>query len=268
MEAKNIKEIRNEKIEKNGVENTVSEAGAIEGIASGLHIGTIYHVRMMDIPQEERPRELLMEKGAGELTTPQLLAIVLRTGNAKENVLELASRLYLNYPVNELAKIGVIELSKNLGIGNAKACQIIASIELGKRLLSYESKPVFTRPSDVAFFLMPELSGLPQEHFKCLYLNRKNRLVHDRTLFVGTSSESLVDPAAIMREAILHNAASIILSHNHPSGDPAPSRNDLEVTKRLAKAGKLLGIDVHDHIIIGKDNFVSLAEKGLMPQLD
>ena len=248
--------------------DSVTEAGALKGTLSGATMETVYHRKMMDIPPEDRPREVLVKEGAEKLATPQLLAIVLRTGNARENALELAERLYLDYPLHELAKATVQELSKNLGIGMAKSCQILASLELGKRLLSYESQPVFTRPSDVAYFLMPELSGLPQEHFKCLFLNRKNKLIYDRTLFVGTSGESLVDPATIMREALMHNAASIILSHNHPSGDPTPSRNDIEITNRLMEAGRLLGIEVHDHIIIGKDSFVSLAEKGLMPKLE
>jgi len=224
-----------------------------------------YTLKMKDIPAEKRPREMLLKLGAEKLTTPQLLAIVLRTGNAREDVMQLAERLYLNYSMNELARAGASELSRTLGVGNAKACQIIASLELGKRILNYESKPVFTRPSEAAFFLLPELSGLQQEHFKCLYLNRKNRLVSDRTLFVGTHGESLVDPGPILREALINHASSIILSHNHPSGDPTPSSNDIEITKRIFEAGRLLGIEVFDHIIIGNDSFVSLAEKGLMP---
>ena len=222
--------------------------------------------RIKDMPLDSRPRELLMQHGAQKLTTPEILAIVIRTGNSRENALQLAERLYLSYPLHELSRSSVADLSGILGIGTAKACQILASIELGKRLLSYESRPVFTRPSEAAFFLMPELSHLQQEHFKCLYLNRRNRLVHDRTLFIGTSGESLVDPATVFREALVRNASSIILAHNHPSGDPTPSRQDIEMTARISEAGTMLGIEIFDHIVIGHDSFISLAEKGLMPE--
>lgn len=223
-------------------------------------------LKIKDLPKEERPRELLMRRGVEKLTTPEILAIVIRSGNSRENALQLAERLYITYPLHELAHSSVSDLSGTLGIGTAKACQILASMELGKRLQCYESKPVFTRPSEAAYFLMPELSHLPQEHFKCLYLNRRNRLVHDRTLFVGTSGESLVEPATILREALVKNASSIILAHNHPSGDPTPSRQDIEMTERITDAGIILGIEVFDHIIIGHENFVSLAERGLMPE--
>jgi len=229
-------------------------------------IQSVEYAKIGDIPRDERPRELMSRIGPDALSTPQLLAIILRTGNRKEDVMQLAERLYLTYPLSELKKSRVQDISQELGVGNAKSCQILASLELGKRLLSYESRPSFTRPTEVAYFLMPELSGLPQEHFKCLFLNRKNRLIHDRTMFIGTSGESLVDPATIMREALQHNASSIILAHNHPSGDPAPSSNDIDITKRLDEAAGLLGIEIFDHIIIGKDSFVSLAEKGLMPE--
>jgi len=218
-----------------------------------------------DIPQEERPREQLKRYGPGKLTTPQLLAIILRTGNGKLDVLQLAERLYVDLSMNELADFKPRELMESFGIGPAKACQVIASLELGKRLLSYRSHPIFSRPSEAAFFLIPELSSLAQEHFKCLFLDHKNCLIHDRTIFIGTRAESLVDPVPIFREAIVHHASSIILSHNHPSGDPTPSTNDIEITKRIHAAGRLLGIDVFDHIIIGGETFVSLAEKGLMP---
>jgi len=222
--------------------------------------------RIKDMPLEKRPRELLMRLGVEKLTTPELLAIVIRSGNSHENVLQLAQRLYLTYPLHQLARCSTSELSATLGIGNAKACQILASMELGFRLQSYESKPIFTRPSEAAYFLMPELSRLPQEHFKCLYLNRRNRLVHDRTLFIGTSGESLVDPAVVLREALISNASSIILAHNHPTGDPTPSSQDIEMTKRINNAAGLLGIEIFDHIIIGQESFVSYAEKGMMPE--
>lgn len=229
---------------------------------------TLYPGKLKDLPAGIRPREMLIQYGVGSLTTPQLLAIILRSGSAKENVLSLAERLYLTYPLQDMARINVKDLSREAGIGSAKACQILSSLELGKRLLSYEQQPIFTRPSEAAHFLMPELSGLQQEHFKCLHLDRKNRLVSDRTLFIGTSGESLVDPATIMREALITNAAALILAHNHPSGDTTPSRNDVEITKRLCEAGRLLGIEVYDHIIIGKNSFSSLAEKGLILYYD
>lgn len=223
-------------------------------------------MRVRDLPGNVRPRELLMDRGAEWLSTPEILAIVLRTGTAKEDVLQLAERLYRTYPLRELARCSVDDLTRVSGIGSATACQLIASVELGKRVNSYGSRPVFTRPSEAAQFLMPELTNLQQEHFKCLYLNRRNRLIHDRTHFIGTRDESLVDPAPIFREALICNASSIILAHNHPSGDPSPSDQDIQLTRRLHEAASLLGIQIFDHVIIGDRNFVSLAERGCMPE--
>jgi len=243
-----------------------SEPGLSEAGAGSGEKEIVYpqHKKIKDISPDKRPREKLIREGAAALSTPELLAIVLRSGTRRESALELADRLYRTYRLHELANLDVNELRKHLGIGEAKACQILAAFQLGKRLLAYEAKPVFTRPADVANFLMSELSPLPQENFKCLFLDRKNRLIHDKTLFVGTRGESPVDPAIIMREAIQKNALGIILVHNHPSGDPTPSKEDVVVTKRLQEAGKILGIEIHDHIIIGNNSFRSLREMQLM----
>ena len=213
-----------------------------------------------------RPRELLAEKGPAHLTTSQLLAIILRTGNRKEHVMQVADRLYRENSLIDLSKSGVHMMAHKMRIGKAQSCQIIASIELGKRLVQYENRPIFTRPSEVAYFLIPELSGLSQEHFKVLYLNNKNRLIFDKVMFVGTSNESLVEPTSVLREAILHGSTSFILAHNHPSGDPTPSENDIQLTIRIQKASRLIGIELFDHIIIGDNSFISLAEKGLIPE--
>ena len=221
-------------------------------------------MRVTDLPADQRPRERLSRNGPEWLTTPEILAIVIRTGTVKEDVLQVAERLYRSFPLQEIARCTVQDLSRLAGIGEATACQIIASIELGRRVISYGSRPVFTRPGEAAHFLMPELSNLRQEHFKCLYLNRRNRLIHDRTHFIGTRGESLVDPSPILREALISNASSIILAHNHPSGDPKPSDQDIHLTRRLSEAAALIGVQIFDHIIIGDRTFVSLAELGHM----
>lgn len=248
--------------------NTVKDDTAIDNANGSNNNATGTNGRRLmvnDLPEDQKPRNQLISKGAEWLSTPEILAIVIRTGTVKEGVLELAERLYRTFPLKELARCTVADLSRIAGIGEATACQIIASIELGKRVTSYGSHPVFTRPAEAAQFLMAELTNLSQEHFKCLYLNRRNRLIHDRTHFIGTRGESLVDPSPILREALLCNASSIILAHNHPSGDPNPSEQDIHLTQRLSEAASLIGVQIFDHIIIGDRNFVSLAERGCLP---
>ncbi|MER2114863.1 MAG: DNA repair protein RadC, partial [Solibacillus isronensis] len=150
------------------------------------------------------------------------------------------------------------------GIGEAKAVLLLAAIELGRRLASKDLEERFTirSPEDAATFLMQDMTSLQQEHFVCLFLNVKNQVLHKQTIFVGSLNASIVHPREIFREAVKRSAASIICSHNHPSGIPTPSPEDIDVTTRLYEAGKIVGVDLLDHVIIGDHQFISMKEKG------
>ncbi|WP_100333350.1 RadC family protein [Bacillus alkalisoli] len=218
-----------------------------------------------DYPVEERPRERLLKDGPSSLSNHELLAILLRTGTKQESVLQMANRLLTNFEGLRLLKdASVDEITSIKGIGAAKALQIIAAIELGRRIhrLQYEDRYVIRSPEDAANYVMEDMRFLSQEHFVCLYLNTKNQVIHQQTVFIGSLNASIVHPREVFKEAFRRSAASFICLHNHPSGDPSPSREDIEVTKRLNDCGKLIGIELLDHLIIGDQKFVSLKEKG------
>jgi DNA repair protein RadC len=218
-----------------------------------------------DFPEDERPRERLISDGPESLANHELLAILLRTGTKDESVLQLANRLLNHFEGLRLLKDATIEEMTSIkGIGTAKAVQILAAIELGRRIsrLQYDERYVIRSPEDGAKYVMEDMRFLSQEHFVCLYLNTKNQVIHRKTVFIGSLNASIVHPREVFKEAIKRSAASVICAHNHPSGDPTPSREDIEVTKRLAECGRMIGIELLDHLIIGDRKFVSLKEKG------
>jgi DNA repair protein RadC len=220
-----------------------------------------------DVPKEERPRERLIKEGANKLSNQELLSIVLRTGYKDESVLSLAGRVLHKFQGLRMLKSATVEeLQSVKGIGLTKATQIIAALELGIRLASErpEERYVIRSPQDGVKYVMDEMRYLSQEHFVCLYLNTKNQVIHRQTIFIGSLNASIVHPREVFREALRRSAASLICFHNHPSGDPSPSQEDIEVTKRLVECGFLIGIEVLDHIIIGDQKFVSLKEKGIV----
>ena len=220
-----------------------------------------------DLPPEERPREKMKESGPGSLSSAELLAILLRTGYKDENVIRLAERLITEAGgLRLLPDLTLEELQKIKGIGLAKAVQVKAALELGIRLSKSfrPEKPAFTSPDDVARLFMEDMRYLKKEYFKILLLNVKNQLISMEEISVGSLNASIVHPREIFILPVKKSAASIILVHNHPSGDPTPSREDLEITERLVKAGELLGIKVLDHVIIGEGKHLSLKEKGLI----
>jgi DNA repair protein RadC len=182
-------------------------------------------------------------------------------------VLQLAQRLLIRFEGLHLLKDATLEeLTKIEGIGEAKAIQILAAIELGRRIgnIAQQERYVIRSPEDGARYLMEEMRFLTQEHFVCLYLNTKNQVIHKQTVFIGSLNASIVHPREIFKEGLKRSAASIICFHNHPSGDPTPSREDIDVTKRLKECGKILGIELLDHIIIGDRKYISLKEKGYL----
>ncbi|MCI1590362.1 RadC family protein [Heyndrickxia oleronia] len=220
-----------------------------------------------DYPAGERPRERLVKHGARSLSNQELLAILLRTGTKDESVIQMANRVLQAFDGLRLLKEASLEeIMKIKGIGFAKAVQILATIEIGRRIgnLTYNDRYIIRSPEDAANYVMNDMRFLSQEHFVCLYLSTKNQVIHQQTIFIGSLNASIVHPREVFKEAFRRSAASIICIHNHPSGDPGPSREDIEVTKRLVECGKIIGIEILDHLIIGDKKFVSLKEKGYL----
>ena len=225
-----------------------------------------YHPTIHDLPQGERPRERLEHYGAGALSSSELLAIILRVGTGGENVVRVAERLLARYEgLPGLAQATVSELCQEKGIGPAKAVQIKAALELGRRLLvtAPHERPQMRSPADAANLLMAEMSLLPQEHLRTVLLDTRNRVLSIPTVYIGSLNAAQVRVGEMFREAIRANCAAMIVVHNHPSGDPTPSPEDVQVTRMIVEAGSLLNIDVLDHLIIGRQRFVSLKERGL-----
>lgn len=227
---------------------------------------TEYHVTIRDMPESERPRERLLRYGAQALSEPELLAILLRVGSKGENVLNLSIRLLGEFGgLVGLIRASVSDLSAVRGVSSAKIAQIKAALELGRRamLASPDARPQISSPRDAANFLMLEMSALEQEHLRVILLDTKNRILRSPTVYVGNVNMAIVRVCEVFKEAVRENATALVVAHNHPSGDPTPSPEDVKITRSLVQAGDLLGIDVLDHIIIGQQCFVSLKERGL-----
>ena len=227
-------------------------------------------ILIKDLPKEERPRERLIQNGAGSLSNAELLAIILRIGTKKQSVVNLSNAiLKKSEGLKGLNDIRVDELTEIPGVGDSKAVQIIASIELGKRIFkasSLEHKKEFyiTSPSEGYSFIAPDMQYLTQEHFVVVFLDVKNKVIAKETIFIGSLDRAIVHPREIFREAIKRLSASIICFHNHPSGDVVPSNADIDITKRLVSSGEIIGIKVVDHIIIGSEGYSSLKMLGYM----
>ena len=222
---------------------------------------------MRDVHIADRPRERLIRQGAESLSNQELIAILLGSGTKQESVLHLANRVLTFFEqIHELKNATIEEIMSVKGIGKVKAVQLLAAVELGRRLSQQQTEERYTirSPQDAASYLMPDMTSLKQEHFVVLFLNVKNQVLHKQTIFIGSLNASIVHPREIFREAVKRSAASIICAHNHPSGNPSPSSEDIEVTKRLIESGLIMGIELLDHVIIGDHQFISLKEKGYM----
>lgn len=225
-----------------------------------------YSPTIREMPSSERPRERLLRYGPQALSTGELLAIILRTGTSNENVLRVAQRLLARFGgLAGLARASTAELIAEKALGPAKAAQLKASMELGRRLLveKPDERPQVRAPADAANLVMSEMSVLEQEHLVVLLLDTKNRVLAQSTVYKGSLNTSLIRVGELFREAIRANCASLIVIHNHPSGDPTPSPEDVAITRQIVQAGALLDIEVLDHLIIGFQRFVSLKERGL-----
>jgi DNA repair protein RadC len=223
------------------------------------------YYRMKDIPHVDRPRERLIKLGPDALRDSELLAVIIGSGTRGYNALRVAQKLLKKYSGQELCKATVKELQSNQGVGEARACQLTAAFEFSRRfLLQDDGETVIIRtPSDV-YKATYELRKAKKEYLLALYLNARNRLIKKEIISIGSLNANIVHPREVFEPAVAVAAASLILVHNHPSGQPDPSDDDISLTKRLVLAGEIMGIEILDHIIVGEKDFVSIKEKGLM----
>ena len=226
-----------------------------------------YSFTVHDLPKPERPRERLKQFGPEALSAQELLALVIGRGVSKKSVITIAQELMVKFGnIKAISQATIEELSQIKGIGFAKAAQIKACFELGKRqdlepeLKNFDIKD----PQSVVKAVKASIKDKAKEHFKLILLNTRNKIIGISTVSIGSLNASIVHPREVFKDAIIHNAYSVVLAHNHPSGDTEPSEDDLTITKRLVEAGKILGIEVIDHIIISKNGFFSFKEKGLL----
>jgi DNA repair protein RadC len=228
----------------------------------------MYNLKVMDLPLNERPEEKLFLYGAESLSNTELIALILRCGSKNENVLGLSSRVLETVDgLNGMLTAGIEDFLQINGIKKAKASRLIALCELTKRINSYRGTAEeikITEPRIVANILMNEMQNLPQEVLKLIILNTKNVVISIKEVFKGSLNSSIVHPREIFSEALKKNAASIIICHNHPSGDPTPSKEDINITLRIKECGKIIGIELLDHVIIGNGNYASMKEKSII----
>lgn len=216
-------------------------------------------MKLKEVPAVDRPREKLAKYGVNRLSDIELMAILIRTGIKGKNVVELSKQILKIIEKNGVDKITMEDLTTVKGLGKTKAGQILASVELGRRLLKGKKSVLILSAQDV-WNKMEDLRDSKKEHFVIFYLDMQNQIIEREIISVGTLNESLIHPREVFEPAIAHSAAQVIIAHNHPSGGLDPSQEDLEITNRLAEAGELLGIEILDHVIISKDGFQSLKE--------
>lgn len=227
----------------------------------------VYNLRIKEMAREERPRERLQSEGVASLSNEELLAIILRTGSKEKSALDLAKEILSKDQngIRYLFNCSLEELCQIKGIGIGKASQILSTIEIGKRIARSKliKSGCISSPKEIADFVMQDLKALTQEHFKTVFLNTKNEIIAYETISIGTLNASIVHPRDVFNQAIRKSSANIILVHNHPSGNPNPSAEDIKITKRLAEAGDIIGIKVLDHIVVGDSGYYSMKENEL-----
>jgi DNA repair protein RadC len=244
--------------------STDTQTQAPTSIPISTHPKLEYHFTIHDMPADERPRERMLHYGPQALSPTELLAIILRTGTARDNVIELAGNLLNKYGgLKGLMRADIGELCAEYGLGEAKATQLKAALEIGRRLGMQQNEEKFQikSPADAANLLMPDMTYLDHEQMRILVLDTKNQVVENISRYQGTVNSSVLRAAEIFRPAVIRNCPAVIVCHNHPSGDPTPSPEDLQVTSQLVEAGKVLDIELVDHLVIGNHKFVSLKEQ-------
>lgn len=217
--------------------------------------------KIKDLHKIERPREKLERYGPGKLSNSELLAILLGSGTKKYNIIELSQKILSKFPNGQIVEASYEDLKKVYGLGPVKACQIIACFEFGKRMLKGKLAAFILSPEDV-WKNLKDLRGHKKEHFVIFYLDSRNQEIQREIISVGTLNANLVHPREVFEPAVKNLCAHIIVAHNHPSGDPEPSEDDIEITKRLSEAGKILGIEILDHVIVAKNGYSSLKKMG------
>lgn len=224
------------------------------------------NLKLQDIPKEERPQEKLYKYGAETLTDEELLAIILRNGTPEENVLFLSKRILAHFKTaGGILNASSDELMSIKGVKEAKAAQILSLCELCRRINRFKRSEIkISSPKDCAEIVMDEMKNLKQEELKVIMLNKKNVVIADRVVFIGSLDTSIVHPREIFKLAVSNSASSIIICHNHPSGSPEPSKEDINVTLRIKECGRIIGIELLDHVIIGYNKYISLKEKGII----
>lgn len=224
---------------------------------------TTSRMMIMDMPRVERPREKLMRYGPEKLSDAELLAILLRTGTKERCVLDLAGDILKKIGQENMKSVRFTDLKDQPGLGPAKRCEIVACFELGKRFLYGKKSSIYLKPQDI-WAELKDIRDQRKEHFVIFYLDTRNQEIKREIVSIGTLNYNLVHPREVFEPAVKNLAASVILAHNHPSGCLEPSDEDLSLTKRLAQAGKLLGIEVLDHVIVTKDAWMSFKQKNLI----
>jgi len=219
--------------------------------------------KIKDVPRPDQPREKLIKHGPQFLSNSELLAILIGSGYKGKNVLQLAKETLKKYQTKNLPKLNYQQLISQKGIGPVAACRILAAFELSQRLvLDQDDESIIIKKPEDVFKLLKEIGSYKKEHFIGLYLNARNQLIYQETISIGSLEANIVHPREVFEPAIKNHASGVIVAHNHPSGEPIPSSEDLEISASLVKAGKILGIELIDHIIITKKTFTSLKDRG------
>ena len=216
-------------------------------------------IKIKDLPRVDRPREKLIHYGPEKLTDSELLAIILRTGKKGKNAIEIANNLIKRHGKDKIADVSTKELAENSGIGITKSCEIVACFELGRRFLKGKQTQIYLSPKEI-WEELRDYRNQKKEHFFVFYLDSRNQEIKREIVSIGSLNINSVHPREVFEPAIKYLAAQIIIAHNHPSGDTEPSTADLVLTKRLIEAGKILGIEIVDHVIVSKDDFYSFKE--------
>ncbi len=217
-----------------------------------------------DMMDGERPRERLLDSGPGVLTDADLVAVLFGTGGPGEGILELSARVTAAIPLRQHHRVPVEELLQVRGMGQARAAQLLAAAELGRRLWPDGDAAPLVRGPETVFDLTRDIRAANREHFVGFYLNSRNQVLRREIISIGSLNASIVHPREVYQPAIAISAASLILAHNHPSGDPTPSEEDLAITRRLVEAGRILGIDILDHVVVTRDAYASFKERKLL----
>jgi len=224
-----------------------------------------YKIKIKELPEGEKPREKLQKQGPDALKNYELLSIILSKGTKKEGLFEIAQRVINEYGSKAIAnETSVEKVKKLLNLGEVQACQVVACFELGRRFFGKAKKEIYIHTPEDAYKYLIDMQKLDKEYFRGLYLDVKNKLIRDEIITIGTLTTNIIHCREVFKPAIQYSAVGLILAHNHPSGEPTPSEDDIKITQQIIQVGKIMEIDVLDHIIIGEKGFISLKTEEKM----